>query len=326
MSTPPDNADDRASYRRSLASRAAESLKGTTLNQVLNRVRAIIGDEKAIEQEEMAREALEMLREGDVPSPTRLAALELVIRLMRPAPLSKGGTFQPLTKESAVLFHRWPDFQQSIKKFLYSIGRIDRGSAGSGAQKGVGTGFLVADDLILTNRHVLDLLSRGTFELEKGQAVVCFKCEYYENDDEPPVNVVSVEAVHPTLDMALLRLEATDFLGDRKPLRLSPAAVAEGEAVVAVGYPFNDERNPIFVTAIYGDRFGVKRAAPGIITAVRDGTLFHDCSTLNGNSGSPLLSMSDAGVVGLHREGKFTYRNEAVGVAALGEFVSPYLP
>jgi endonuclease G len=50
-------------------------------------------------------------------------------------------------------------------------------------------------------------------------------------------------------------------------------------------------------------------------------SLYHDCSTLGGNSGSPVLSLADASVVALHRDGYFTYRNEAVDGASLGAFV-----
>jgi S1-C subfamily serine protease len=327
VGTPFDQQNDREAYRRALAARAQDALKGATFGEILNRVRAIIGDENAIEQEKMANEALGLLREGEVPSPMQLASLELVVRLMRPAPLSKGGTFEPLPKESAAAFTQWPGFQQAVREFIYSVGRINLAGGGGVAEgAAIGTGFLVADGLLVTNRHVLDELSRGTFELERGQAVVRFGYEFFSTEEEPAVDIVGVEAVHPTLDIALLRLGEAHFLTGRKPLRLATEGVEERQAVVAVGYPLNDGRNPLFISAIFGNRFGVKRSAPGVVTGVRADSFFHDCSTLGGNSGSPLLSMSDASLVGLHREGRFMYRNEAVHASALREFARPYLP
>ena len=67
----------------------------------------------------------------------------------------------------------------------------------------------------------------------------------------------------------------------------------------------------------------MKRAALG---EVLDGTeapeLFHDCSTTQGNSGSPIFTLLTGEVVGIHRAGFFMYRNEAVDAAALRAFVA----
>ncbi|MFY0575140.1 hypothetical protein ACN28S_12880 [Cystobacter fuscus] len=45
--------------------------------------------------------------------------------------------------------------------------------------------------------------------------------------------------------------------------------------------------------------------------------LFHDCTTLSGNSGSPLFDLSTGLVVGVHATGKFAWRNTAVSTRAL---------
>jgi hypothetical protein len=109
-------------------------------------------------------------------------------------------------------------------------------------------------------------------------------------------------------------------------LPIDPIGVDKGHPVVAVGYPSDDPlRNPLFISAIFDDRFGVKRAAPGEVTGLASQSIFHDCSTLGGNSGSPILSMKSAHVVGMHRDGFFMYRNEAVNGALLNEFVKKHL-
>ena len=45
--------------------------------------------------------------------------------------------------------------------------------------------------------------------------------------------------------------------------------------------------------------------------------LKHDCTSLGGNSGSPLIRLSDGKVVGLHFAGVYGVENSAVGVGTL---------
>lgn len=305
-------------YHRFLLERAERTFKGGSISQFTQRIRAIIGPQ-ATKLEGLAKEAIEALGVGEVPTPRQLAALEEVIRSMRPAPLSKGGVLENLDPEVTPCFTHWNTFSRFVKPILYSIGRIDRVP-----DIGVGTGFLIAGDLFVTNKHVLDELSRGTYVLEEGQAIVRFRYEY-GSPDEDPVPIVSVAAVHPDLDMALLRLDRRAFADSKQPLSVDSGKVKAGHPVVAIGYPFNDpSRNPLFIGGIFGDRFGVKRAAPGEIIGLGPRTVFHDCSTLGGNSGSPILSMETVKVVGIHRDGMFRYRNEAVDGASLSDFIGSY--
>ena len=325
------NGSDDFNYEESLRRRIERAVRkdANAITNALQRVRAIIGDQKAIEQDEQANTALEMLREGEIPSASQLAALEMVVRMMRPAPLFQKGELAPLPKDAANVFDEWPQFQAEIKPYLRSIGRIDRVSYAEDqpVYTTMGTGFVVSydRDLLVTNKHVLNDISSGSFRLDKGQAVVRFQREYNTVPDEKPVPIESVVEVSKTLDIALFKLEKTTFADGRKtiPFNLEPAG--DDEAVVAVGYPCDDSRNPLFVKPLFGEQFGVKRAAPGLITGADGEYYYHDCSTLGGNSGSPLLSMKDASLVGLHHEGKFTYRNEAIKTKLVQDFLAPHL-
>jgi S1-C subfamily serine protease len=326
------NGSDDFNYEESLRRRIDRALKkdAEAIKKTLNRVRAIVGDQKAIEQDEQANTALEMLREGEVPSPAQLAALEMVVRMMRPAPLFEKGELKPLPQNAAAVFDEWPQFQVEIKPYFRSIGRIDRVSLvelPDPTSNTVGTGFVVSyeRDLLVTNKHVLNELSSGSFRLEKGQGVVNFQVEYNTIPEPKPVNIIGVEDVSKTLDIALLKLEKTVSTDGRKAIQFNLEPAADDLPVVAVGYPCNDGRNPLFVNALFGERFGVKRAAPGLIVASNNDFHFHDCSTLGGNSGSPLLSMKDASLVGLHHEGKFTFRNEAIKMSLVKDFLAPHL-
>ncbi len=290
---------------------------------VLEKVKAIVGPNNmpAIEQSKLAEEALTRMKAGKKPTPKQLAALEFVIRLMRPVPLSQNGALANLDKQVAPSFPDWPTFQTSIKPYLYSIGRID-----IAPKEGIGTGFLVSDGILVTNKHVLDILSKGSGELEKGQAVVRFKFESGSTDDETPTDITGVIGVHDELDIALLKVNKQKFTKTRQPLALDTTPVETGLAVVAIGYPFEDtKRNPLFINALFSKKYGVKRAAPGEVSSTGENSIYHDCSTLGGNSGSPILSMKTAQVVGLHRDGYFLYRNEAVDAASLNEFIQPHL-
>ena len=75
--------------------------------------------------------------------------------------------------------------------------------------------------------------------------------------------------------------------------------------------------------ALIGDKFGVKRFSPGMISAKpgvfaaaggrADSVFLHDATTLGGSSGSPLMMEGSGGWVtaGLHFAGQFGTRNFA---------------
>jgi S1-C subfamily serine protease len=307
-----------------LLERAERAFKGLPVTEVMQRVRAIIGPSAmpSTEQGQLAQQALDALRNMQRPTPMQLSALELVIRLMRPAPLSKAGMLEDVDEDIKPNFNHWPRFRELVAPYLYSVGRINLLP-----NEGVGTGFLVSDSLLVTNKHVLNQLSRGTGVLERGQAVVRFRFEYGSTDPgDLDADITGVEAIHETLDIALLRLSPQTMTSGRRVLELDDAPAAVGQQVAAVGYPFKDSRNPLFVPGIFGaDRLGVKRAAVGEIVKVGAQSVYHDCSTLGGNSGSPLFAMETARVVGLHCEGFFLYRNEAVDGASLRDFVRQHV-
>jgi len=305
-------------YFKNLGERADRAFQNRPIAEFKDRVRAIIGP-VAAQLQGPAQEALDAIKQKREPTPKQLAALELVIRTMRPAPLSKNGELPELEEELNAIFVEWENFRVSVKPYLYVIGRIDQVGT-----RGIGTGFLVSKTLLATNKHVLDILSFGTLKLEEGQAVVRFR-EEYNSGTEKAVAITGVVADHPSLDIALLRIEDTLFTDNRTPLPIDKGESKVGKRVVTIGYPQQDEkRNKFFVSAVFGDRFGVKRAAPGEIIDTRDQAIFHDCSTLGGNSGSPVISLDTAQVVGIHRSGFFAYRNEAVNGKALSDFVNAH--
>ena len=295
-------------------------------NSVLTRVRAIVGSEGAMpptEEGALAVEAYRRLKNGDEPTPKQLAALQFLLRMTRPAPLVHAGRPDDLpTDEHVNAFPSWPAFQAGVK-CLPIVGRIDRASATLAGAETIGTGILVAPDRLLTNRHVVDVLSRGSDVLEQGQGVVRFAFEDGSFAADRPVPIVAVARLHPALDLALLRLGAAALPAGAAAPAFAAAAVDDNADVVVVGYPVNDsERNPMFIRQVFGAQFGVLRAAPGQCTGTFADGFYHDCSTLGGNSGSPVFSIDGTRIVGVHSGGGFLWKNTAIPGAAVVPFIS----
>ena len=109
------------------------------------------------------------------------------------------------------------------------------------------------------------------------------------------------------------------------PLTLSADAMtADRREVCVIGCPDEDpfatdaERNSIFKGV-----FDVKRVQPGQINRVlMDGAILgHTCSTLRGNSGSPVIDLAKNEVIGLHRRGS----REQPGEQAMNEATALWL-
>jgi len=305
--------------------RAGRALGPNDVGQAVAKVRAIIGPRHIPPTEPAAQAALDALRNGDAPTPAQLAALELVVRLLRPVVFARDHELLDLPDDAAhnlypaELKDLWSSFRATVKPLLPSIGCIQLVD-GDGSSH-VGTGFLVADGVLATARHVLAALTSGTDVLAGGVAQVVFRQEDHRNNsDDEIVPIDGVLGVHKTYDMALL---AVPRLG-RPVVPIARTPAADTDRVAVIGFPAEDTiNNPIFLAAVFNGRYNTKRAALG---EVLDGTespfLFHDCSTTQGNSGSPVFALQSGEVVGLHRAGFFMYRNEAVDATALDAFVA----
>jgi hypothetical protein len=306
-----------------LRRRAERACGGAPINAAFAKMRQIIGPSVFPQGEELAAAGMAKLKAGGVPSPMERTALETVIKALRPSILSQGGdlaALPPYRNYPEQFLSEWTIFRAVVMPYLYSIGRIDRLTKPS--YEPLATGFLIGKNALVTNKHVLAALSADTFQLERGQAVVRFGQEWGTPDAFDPVAITGVLAVHTELDMVVLEIEENS----RPPLAVASVTPPAETEVVAIGYPQDDPRSPVFRDVIFEGKYKVKRAAPGEITGAGVASLYHDCSTLGGNSGSPLLAIANAHVVGLHRDGPlFLYRNEAVDAASLYAFVQPYV-
>jgi endonuclease G len=210
----------------------------------------------------------------------------------------------------------------NIEAAIPSIGRIelpDHPSLPFG-----GTGFVVGDGVLMTNRHVAELFAEGIgreeLSFRPGQSAAIDFLRERDRAESLRFRIVSVAMVHPYWDMALL---IADGLGAVPPLRLSvapPADLREREVTV-VGYPALDPRNNVDLqNRIFGGVFNIKRLQPGKLRERADIVSFghrvsavtHDSSTLGGNSGSAVIDVATGTVVGLHFAGRYLEANFAV--------------
>ncbi|HEU0299897.1 MAG TPA: serine protease [Longimicrobium sp.] len=199
-----------------------------------------------------------------------------------------------------------------------------------------GTGFLVSDDIVVTNFHVARefarrLGSRFIFRPNEGNKTIGASIDFLEeagNRQDETFRIVEIlhlqEDQNP--DLALLRVEREELavMGREagtlpRYLELSTEPAREGQLVAAIGYPREDShiRDQDLIAELFKGVFGKKRLAPGQITGVEDTVLRHDCSTLSGNSGSPLIDLETGKVVGVHFDGQFLETNFAVPAAAV---------
>ncbi len=188
-----------------------------------------------------------------------------------------------------------------------------------------GTGFVVGEGLVMTNRHVAELFARGLgtqgLGFIPGQTA---DIDFEREVDRGGANLFDVEEivmVHPYWDMAILRVPA--LAGRITPLTLSTAEPEEmeGSEIAAIGFPAFDWRNDAAVqNRVFNNIYDVKRMQPGKLKAREPIPSFdrivravtHDASTLGGNSGSAVLHVGSGTVAALHFAGRYRIANYAV--------------
>lgn len=140
--------------------------------------------------------------------------------------------------------------------------------------------------------------------------------------------VVMFDVAH---HLALLRVAPTSGRGDPVPPLLPLASAApqapEGRRVYIVGYPARDLRvDPEMTEMVFRGAYEKKRLQPGQILAVstEEPVFWHDCFTLGGNGGAPVVDLETGEVIGLHFAGHwFEYkRGEATALWMLPQLRS----
>ena len=206
-----------------------------------------------------------------------------------------------------------------LDRAIPAVGRIDL----TGARLDwVGTGWLVAENIIVTNRHVANEFAARSegFAFKMGlngqmSADVDF---LQEIDNSKRLVFKLLKPLHieepPGPDVAFFEIEIVS--GNAKlaePIDLA-TRIANTENVATIGYPAYDSRipEPDLMERIYGKIYNKKRLAPGGVTQIESTRLCHNCTTLGGNSGSVVFDLTNGQAVGLHFSGSFLATNYAV--------------
>jgi hypothetical protein len=271
---------------------------------------------------------------GSAPAISGLTLAETIVRpSARPVLTIRDNraTTEFLGPDSQVWAERIRTAQDVLDRVIPAVGRVEVSNNPDFAW--VGTGWLVADDIIVTNRHVAREFGRRgtsgfTFRAGINGGPMVSRVDFLEEDQrlaslEYSVNSILWIAASDEPDVAFLRV--TRAASDRPlPPRIALAeAVREDEFVATIGYPARDPRVPDqdLVRRIFGDVYEKKRLAPGQIIAVGHDEIEHDCSTLGGNSGSVLVHLGTGEAIGLHFSGLFMQANFAVPAPQVRELL-----
>lgn len=251
----------------------------------------------------------------------------------------------------------------ALERAALAVGRIetdDRPAPGDLDVYYDGTGFLVAQNLIMTNRHVMERMVRNPFT----EGPFTLKYDYWINFDGQLGGGLgrrfAIEEVvyagegyigdggdFNRLDMALLRIgaPATPAAVQPAPISLSGTAPLKDQKVAVIGFPAapliytgtgvptaNSELEDV-LRKVFDMRFGYKRCAAGEVSGIpgsvpNDPKLWvakHNAPTLGGNSGSPVLTLNgpDCAALALHFYGMPRTANYAYAFDRLEAILAP---
>ncbi|MET4065237.1 serine protease [Bradyrhizobium sp. S3.2.6] len=234
-----------------------------------------------------------------------------------------------------------------LKEMAGAVGRIDIDG------DHVGTGFVVGDGLIMTNRHVAEAVADQVGNKWILQDDVTINFDDRGEGDEKRFEIKSLiyagadpisDAVNfAHLDLAIFEVETSNAAKTKFPSRMSLSKSTKKpktKDVIVVGYPARPDMAAIEdpttheasmaiakrLSEIFGLDYGRKYLAPGRIdmtvgTVPSDTAAWvftHDCTTLAGNSGSMVSSFdADFPVTGLHFAGRTLTANFAHALSAV---------
>jgi len=203
-----------------------------------------------------------------------------------------------------------------------------------------GTGFLVGDGLVVTNRHVAEPWygdSEAKALIDRGASAQLESLIVFFPGFPKPVNL-SPASVSTTSDLAILRAGKSDLIRGLPVLPLAKAASSPGAPVTVIGYPMGIAgmvaKSPTKVYERLADRHKDIGAASelaalslirpsvtyGHLGDVVGDKLIYDAPTAHGDSGGPVLNAKGE-VIGVN----FAYLN-GFSAATLGVSVESLRP
>lgn len=194
----------------------------------------------------------------------------------------------------------------------------------------LGTGWLVAEDVVVTNRHVAREFGRrdgDRFVFRQGfGGTMSSRIDFREEIGGGAAREFQLARIlhiedESGPDVAFLQVTPRDGDPLAEPIPLGTRTPRAKQQVAVIGYPARDSRIPEqdLMLRIFGNVFDKKRLAPGQVKRVEAGLVLHDCSTLGGNSGSVVLDLETGEALALHFSGRFLDANFAVPAPTVAE-------
>lgn len=204
---------------------------------------------------------------------------------------------------------------ESLKTAIKATGKITL------FDKIIGTGFLVGPNIVMTNRHVAQLLAQ---EIKSGWNFISDSFIDFEGETDntttklckitkilytPPARINSQKIDHNKLDVAFLQIEAVDNMPE--PVSFDTACTLDnGDDIFVIGFPvqqLKSQDGADFMQKFFDRYLGLKKVAPGKIIncdCSYPGRKCHSASTLAGNSGSLIVkSNSESIAAAIHYGG-----------------------
>ncbi|SMC77530.1 DNA/RNA non-specific endonuclease [Primorskyibacter flagellatus] len=272
--------------------------------------------------------------------------LEAIIRAVgRPPLIVRGGKVEGKTSLSTDFA---ADIDLKISKVEAAVASVGRIEFINHDYSWGGTGWVIDKTdthlLIVTNRHVAKLVARrsflgdGVFLFAPGAARYGARIDFLEevDADPDPTRLFDIEkftyiAEDAAADVAIARiaLPADGAPFSPAPIDRADTDAQHGETVAVIGYPAKDSlrNDPTQMANYFRNLYDVKRFSPGFL--IEDGgmtILRHDCTTLGGNSGSPVISLDSGKAVGLHYAGTFGVGNSAVRISTINALLDGATP
>lgn len=239
--------------------------------------------------------------------------MAIILRQARPAIQIANGSFDKL-------YEPWLELENSRATIEHAISCVGRLESSDKSFPYLATAFLVAENIILTTRHVVETFAVGIGDKhlrfrDDRKVWINFKAETAD-DVSDCAAVTEPVFIHPYWDVAALRIET-----HRAFLQLQTSPPQKESIAVAIGYPAFDMRNDADLqNHIFDSIYNVKRLMPARIQgetttesygrSVR--AISHDASTLGGTAGAPLLDVTTGAVVGVNFAGRFLEANYAI--------------
>jgi hypothetical protein len=224
--------------------------------------------------------------------------------------------------------------RSEIEKAIESVGRIEF-SWDNGDEWAMATGFLVAENIMMTCRHVAqffcdycDSTDQWTFKTYTKKRRIDY-CQEKDPTRELEYKIKEIVKVYDNLDIALFKVTKTTKVSwsDKRQKHPEPLVLADtmpnpANKLYTIGYPNADPTEPNSnMEAVLEGILGVKRLQPGLARSgyyANPEILYHDCSVTYGNSGSCVIDIDTNQVIGLQYKGIYTDEwNEAVALPNL---------